>query len=616
MKVRFPARWQRLETRMIIQAALAALLPMLALAALSLYTIYVQQVNDAGAIQQEMAQRADLLIRTRLDRVVSILKATSETSERLSDVPDADQAMLRRLLHQLPLVQDVSLADAAGREVARVSRTHLITADDLRDLSGDPGFGGAQAGAVSWGKAYLSQNGEPLLTVFVPRLNPLTRRPETYLVAVMSLRGLWDEVTAFDVGKGGVMYIVDAEGRLLAHPDYSLVLADTTLSDSFLLQTLKENRSLPTAYPDAWGKPVLGSAAAISALHWWVVVEQPAAEALAPVRTLFYWLLFGSLLAIAASAIPGWFIARSVTHPITQLSADAVAVGQGDLARRSAIHRTDEIGRLAEAFNQMVTELQHYATELENRVAIRTVELQIALEQAKEADRMKSAFLATVSHELRTPLTSIKGFAETLLSEDVVWDEATRRDFLRTIVEEADKLRDLVNQLLDMAKLEAGALRLQRHPCDLSHIVDATLERLQPMLANRQTQVLLPPDLPLIDADHERVIDILRNLMENIIKYTRADAAITISARAAGEFVQVDVRDEGQGIPPETLPHLFDRFYRGEHPDISGAGLGLAICRGLVEAHGGRIWAESEPGHGTTIHFTLPLAKTNVLPLA
>lgn len=603
-----PTRWQRLETHMIIQAALAALLPMIALAALSLYTVYTQQVSDANAIQQEMTKRAELLIETRLNHIVYALQVASETSNWNLQAPEEHAHNLRRLLHQLPLVQEISLVDMAGQETFGVSKMRLMTLDDLRDVSHVAAFEDAQTGAIGWQDVYLSPNGEPLLKVFVPKLAPLTRKPEGYIEAVVSLRGLWDEVMAFKVGRGGVMYVVDANGRLLAHPDYSLVLADTNIGSSFLFQTLQNGQPLPNAYRSAWDKPVMGSAGAIPDLGWWVVVEQVTAEALAPVRTLFYFLLVGVLLAMAASAIPGWFIARSVTHPITTLSADAVAVGQGALSLRSNIQREDEIGQLASAFNHMVAELQVYATELENRVALRTEELQIALERAMEADRVKSEFLATVSHELRTPLTSIKGFAETLLSEDVTWDQATQRDFLSTIVEESDRLRDLVNQLLDMAQLEAGSLHLQRHRCDLLHIIAVTLERLHPLLKSHAVRVAIPTDLPPIYADRERVIDILRNLLENVVKYTPPGTSITLTGQVVGDEVQIDLNDNGPGIPEDVLPHLFERFHRGDHPDIPGTGLGLAICRGLVQAHGGRIWAESRVGEETTVHFTLPIS--------
>lgn len=599
-------RWQRLEMRMIILAALAALLPLLGLGALSLYTVYVQHIKDAEVIQQEMARRAALRIDTSLEQVVDVLTASTQSSEWSLDTPETSQWILRRLLHQLPIVQDIRLVDAQGQERLGVSRTRLIIPSDLKDVSGNPAFALAREGRVSWGVVQISSSGEPLLTVFAPRRNPLTHRADMMLMAVMNLRGLWDEVTTFHTGNGELMYVVDASGRLLVHPDYSLVLAETHIDDSFLFQTVRQGEPLPAVYSDPWGQQVMGNAQEIPELHWWVVVEQTTEEALRPVRTLFNWLILGTIVAIIASAIPGWRIARGVTHPIVELAADAAAVGEGDLTRRSGIQRQDEIGQLAQAFNDMVTELQRYATELENRVAVRTSELQIALAQAQEADRLKSAFLATVSHELRTPLTSIKGFAETLLSEDVTWDEATQRDFLETIVEEADKLRDLVNQLLDMAQLEAGTLQLSRHACSLPHIVDVTTERMQPLLMSRSVQVHLTPDLPLINADHERVVSILRNLLENIVKYTPEDTPITITAHLVDKFVQITVSDKGPGIPPENMEHLFERFHRGDHPDISGTGLGLAICRGLVQAHGGRIWAESQLGQGTSIYFTLP----------
>ncbi len=225
----------------------------------------------------------------------------------------------------------------------------------------------------------------------------------------------------------------------------------------------------------------------------------------------------------------------------------------------------------------------------------------------RELDRAKSALLSAVSHELRTPLAAIKGYTTTLLAEDVDWDPAARREFLQIILEETERLTRLVNNLLDLSRLEAGALVLQRQPYPL----EAILARVQRDLRvdSHPISIQLPPDLPPVDVDPARIEVVFRNLLDNAIRYTPPGTPITISATIADGVVVVRVHDEGPGIPPEHRERIFDRFYRiPGHIRSSGAGLGLAICKGFVEAHGGRIWL-AEDGPGATFIFTLPTWK-------
>ncbi len=223
----------------------------------------------------------------------------------------------------------------------------------------------------------------------------------------------------------------------------------------------------------------------------------------------------------------------------------------------------------------------------------------------RELDRAKSALLSAVSHELRTPLAAIKGYTTTLLAEDVDWDPAARREFLQIILEETERLTRLVNNLLDLSRLEAGALVLQRQPYPL----DAILARVKRDLRGEShpISIQLPPDLPPVDVDPARIEVVFRNLLDNAIRYTPPGTPIVVSATVADGMVTVRVHDEGPGIPPEHRERIFDRFYRiPGHIRSSGAGLGLAICKGFVEAHGGRIWL-AEDGPGATFLFTLPI---------
>jgi PAS domain S-box-containing protein len=231
--------------------------------------------------------------------------------------------------------------------------------------------------------------------------------------------------------------------------------------------------------------------------------------------------------------------------------------------------------------------------------------------QEKELERMKSQLLSTVSHELRTPLASIKGFATTLLRQDVEWEEASRREFLSIIDEESDRLTELISNLLDMSRIEAGELRVEPEPIDLVPIVHETAAAFQVMTSEHRFVVHLPPSLPQVLADPRRIRQVLRNLVENGVKYSLASGPVIISARVEQDHVQVSVADQGIGIEEQDLDRIFDRFYQVDSAStrkVGGSGLGLAICKAIVEAHGGRIWVESRSGVGSTFHFTLPLA--------
>jgi signal transduction histidine kinase/HAMP domain-containing protein len=225
-----------------------------------------------------------------------------------------------------------------------------------------------------------------------------------------------------------------------------------------------------------------------------------------------------------------------------------------------------------------------------------------------EAERMRTALVATVSHELRSPLTAISGYTDTLL-RDGPWDDQTQHDFLEVIALSASRLAGLVDNLLDAATLEAGALRLQREPVRLERVAERVLAQRRLLAGSCALHLETRPGLPLADADPVRVEQVLANLIDNAIKYSPRGGAIRARIGADDEgMLRVSVSDQGMGIPPEHLDHLFERFYRVESGGraVRGVGLGLYICRSLVESHGGRIWADSHPGKGSTFVFTLP----------
>jgi PAS domain S-box-containing protein len=227
----------------------------------------------------------------------------------------------------------------------------------------------------------------------------------------------------------------------------------------------------------------------------------------------------------------------------------------------------------------------------------------------KELDKMKLQLLSTVSHELRTPLASIKGFTTTLLREDVNWDEEAQRDFLQIIDAESDRLTELISDLLDMSRIEAGALSIEKEQTDIHELLQEAIgaTRLQSVKHSFVLDAL--SRIPRILADPRRIGQVLRNLLQNAVKYSPDGGEINIKAALGSQYLTIQVSDQGVGIPQEYHQRVFERFFQVDSDStrrVGGSGLGLAIAKSIVEAHGGRIWFRSEPGQGSTFYFTLP----------
>jgi len=225
-------------------------------------------------------------------------------------------------------------------------------------------------------------------------------------------------------------------------------------------------------------------------------------------------------------------------------------------------------------------------------------------------EEMRSSLLSTVSHDLRTPLAAITGASTTLLDTSVRVTEMQRKELLETICEEADRLERLVANLLDMTRVESGSLKVKREWMPLEEIIVSVLTRLEPKLEGREIRMEVPDDLPLISVDPVLFEQVFVNLFENIAKYTPAKSGVEVRGRTNDDGIVVEVMDHGPGIPTGTEQRIFEKFFRGPQARAGGVGLGLAICRGIVEAHGGRLCAENRPEGGATFRIELPIVGT------
>jgi signal transduction histidine kinase len=301
-------------------------------------------------------------------------------------------------------------------------------------------------------------------------------------------------------------------------------------------------------------------------------------------------LFFATLVALGF----GQLMSRSITGNLEHLARTAEQISHGDRARRAQVQSGDEVERVAEAFNGMMQRLD----EMQAR--------------EKDLEQTRRSLVAAASHDLRTPLTSLRAMIEAI-NDGVVTDEMAVRRYLVLMQQEIQNLSHLVDDLFELTQLDAGALNWTKEPASLHDLISDTLESMHAQAAAKRVELCgaVEPTIDPVLMNSPKIQRVLSNLVQNALRHTSAGGQISVSAQLCKDdrCVQIEIADSGEGIAPEDLPHIFEAFYRGEKSRAragGGAGLGLTIARGIVEAHGGTIEVFSQPGLGSQFRFTLP----------
>jgi signal transduction histidine kinase len=309
-------------------------------------------------------------------------------------------------------------------------------------------------------------------------------------------------------------------------------------------------------------------------------------------------LLLATILLIFAGGIAmvlGYFLSSTLTDRIQHLERAALQISQGDLDVKVDVQGKDEVAALAHSFNEM------------------TGKLKIADQQQKELEQLRSDLIAWVSHDLQTPLTSVRAILEAL-ADGVAEDRLTQERYFKTALRDIQSLSILIDDLFQMAQLDTGGLPLEREWGSITDLISDTLESFRQMALNQQVdlQGSAAPDCDPVDMDIQRIGRVLNNLVGNALRHTPLGGQVIVNARRDSDAVEISVCDTGVGIQADDIAHVFDRFYRGEKSrsrSTGGSGLGLAIAQGIVEAHGGSIRVESQPGKGACFYFRLPCER-------
>ena len=544
-----------------------------------------------------------------------------------------------RLLRQAPAITEALFVDGQGREQLRLSRLEPDVLDSGADLSADARFRGTREGRVWYGPVTFRRGSEPYMALAMAHAG---RNPGA-TIAEVNLKLIWEVITGIRVGGSGYAFVTDTAGRLIAHPDMSLVLRETDLSALPQVADAIAGRDerVQTARTLS-GQSVLSAHATIPRLGWIVFVEQPTSEALAPVYATAYQTLALLGLGVVLALLAGVVLARRLTGPIRALQAGAERLGQGDLAQRIEVSAGDEIGTLALRFNEMAGRIQDAQETLEAKVADRTRELSQSLEELRNAqDRLlqteKLASLgqltAGIAHEIKNPLNFVNNFAE--LSVELLAE-------LRAAMEQAGldpalraELEELCAMLSDnLAKVTAHGKRAdsivrnmlahsregggERRRVDVNALLEETLglawhgARAEHPGFNVTIEKRLDANVGELDLFPQEFARVLLNLFGNAFhavqqKHTPGfQPHVLVATHATPASVAVTIRDNGTGIPEAVRSHIFEPFFTTKPPG-QGTGLGLSLSHDIVvQQHGGQIAVATEPGAWTEFTITLP----------
>ena len=742
-------------------------------------------------IQREQAQAAAAKIGQFIKEIESQLGWTTQLPWSAGSIEQRRFDALR-LLRQVPAITELAQLDAGGKERLRVSRLAMDVVASGTDFSNDPKFTEAVARKVYYGPVYFRRESEPYMTLAIAG----TRRDAGVSVAEVNLKLIWDVVSQIKVGEHGHAYVVDAQGRLIAHPDISLVLRNTDMSRLAQVRAARSGAgdSPPETVQEAdniEGRKVLTAYAPVVPLGWLVFVELPADEAYAPLYAALQRLALVLLAALGFAVLAGMFLAGRMVGPIQALRAGAARIGKGDLSQQIAIKTGDELEALANQFNDMAGRLQESYAGLEQKVELRTHEVQtrsrelaqsvqelralgevtqavtstldletvlstivakavqlsgteagsiyvsdptthefhqratqgmsealiaelnrqgvglgektiadaaaqrtpvqvadlkemppsplmnillragyrallvvpllgpegiigvlvvrrkepgefpkhvidvlqtfaaqsvLAIQNAnlfaeveeksrqlEMASQHKSQFLSNMSHELRTPLNAIIGLTEMMYTNPARFGTEKATEPLRRVNRAGNHLLGLINQVLDLSKIEAGKLELSPESVNLASLIDEVIGTARQLAEQNKNRLVVESqeNLGSLTVDPMRLRQILLNLLSNACKFTK-QGEVMLRARKVVDgrnWIEIAVADTGIGMTPEQQAKLFEEFTQADSStarQYGGTGLGLAITRKLARMMGGDVTVTSQPGKGSVFTVRLP----------
>jgi len=574
-----------LVLRLLLLSGAAAVLPAL-LISWMFQSISSSALAETISLQQtEIAHRIADAINDEVRTAQGAIALVAESSFFSAGSRVDQYESLWSLVNRVPAFQEVMFVNLAGEELLKVQRG----GGPLR-LSRRPD----NIRSAFIGAPFFAGNRSPTILLGHPIRSFANRSRTGAIVAKMSFMSLGALLSEAQVGPGGVAFIVNEKGTLLAHPDEKLVLAHTNWANRPVVQAWLQNPKEPTILTESYSENRLAYesvAYPIPLLRSAVVVQQPKSAVYAPLqkmrRQFVLWTVVSLIILIPFTIWVAW----RITHPLRQLRQAAEKVGQGERDLRLNIHTHDELEDLASTFEGMAASLG-------------------------QLERMRNDLVSMIVHDLKMPLSTMMATLDSLLMGDCGPLVKGQTQFVQIARRSGQEMLLLIMNLLDVAKMEEGKLTLMKEPFAPRGWAENVISSFKPVAESGQKRLRLVEgdDLGPVEGDIPLLARVLANLISNALRHTRpVTGEVEVSIYREGTFLAVRVRDNGEGIPEQDQKHIFEKFVQGDGRRASvrtGVGLGLTFCKMIVEAHGGRISVYSQPGEGSLFTLHLPMRET------
>ncbi|MEJ2179623.1 MAG: ATP-binding protein [Gammaproteobacteria bacterium] len=598
-------------------------------------------LNSINSRLYEVALRMETELNHFIEPVKIHIKAIGDTIRALNLSSQDIIPVINELFVGRPEIEELSIVSVDGKEIYRHSRLHGFTNQDARNLASDPLIQQALKDSNSAGQISFSEYYEPIIrTVFM--LNNKVGTP--FLIDVtINLRLIWNLAQQQDIGETGYVYIVGADSKLISYPDHSYVLAGKRIDAELPadLFTKLDTRKMHI-YRSLTGQEVAGISSYDKDMQWWIVVELPTEEGLLPLNRMLNWFILIFICASVFTVTIVLIFAKITMRPLESIMQAIAKISDGESGVQVDVKTGSELSVLADGINNMASKLderisllvesqaallkskslyQELNKSLEKKINVATQELRetnrklsVSVQQAEAANEAKSMFLANTSHELRTPLNAILGYSE-LINEIAEENNDTQlaKD-VEKIVNSARYLLELINNLLDLAKIEKGKLQLLPETIDLQTFLDSISDVIKPLAAANRNKFTLEcsPDIGMGVHDSTRLRQIIINLVGNACKFTHdgeVSLNVYVSKQANTEYLHFCVSDSGIGMTPDQIEKLFDVFQQADAKTTrryGGSGLGLALSKQLAILMKGDIHASSIFGEGSDFTLIIP----------
>ena len=584
-------RTSRLQDKFTLFFIVLAAVPALVLGGVAVFLIDFSHRYDVSSLELQLLGQKEEEIEKFLANTLEVLnlKVGIARSEELesSDRPWQD-VLAKQILESNTAFDEISFVDLQGKERARRARARTFEKDELSSVYSIPYFSEVAAGKIYIGQVYFTLSG-PKLTLAAPVR--VGEQVIQIISAEVSLNQLVRSFSSARVGSSGYLVLLSSDGRVIASGlgDQSRVrsLRGWERVENLLSGVKSDALGSADRYLSPIGsQAVVGAGGKNSKTGWILMVEWPLEDADAVIRDVRDQVIWLTLFSVLAVVVISPLFAKRLIRPIRALEYNAREVERGNFSVRVDIATHDELEELGAAFNRMTQGL-------------------------KRLQELKNEFVFIAAHELRTLVTAIRGYLSMVRegSAGVSWG-ALSKD-LDPVWQASDRLNHLVNDILEIARSEAGKMKVEVSEVDLAESILSVLAEVRPMAEAKGITLFYDPapEKLKVKADSLRLREVLANFLSNAVKYNHANGWVRVRCEERGQDIIVNIEDNGFGVSGEDQKHLFEKFFRAENEEtksVSGTGLGLFITKELIEKMGGKVWVVSVKGQGTTFSFSLP----------